>query len=93
MLDVKDAVSVAFKYVQDLFSQDGIVNLGLEEVEYDPHEDAWSVTVGFSRPWDLPARNGVLVPINPTSPRRDYKVVRVDANTGNVDSVKNRTVS
>jgi hypothetical protein len=93
MLDVKEAVTVAFQYVEDLFSQDGIVNLGLEEVEYDPHEDAWAVTVGFSRPWDLPARNGALIPVNPPTPRRDYKVVRVDANTGRVESVKNRAVN
>lgn len=51
-MDVKEAVRMARKYTAELFADDGIENLGLEEVVFDDEEKAWKVTIGFSRPWD-----------------------------------------
>ena len=51
-MDVKDAVNAAKTYVAQLFADEGLSNLGLEEVEFDDGSGAWRVTVGFSRPWD-----------------------------------------
>ena len=55
-MDVKAAVRTAKEYVADLLADEGIINLGLEEVVFDEGDGTWNVTVGFSRPWEL-ARN------------------------------------
>lgn len=89
-MDVKQAVSKAFQEVQDLFANEQLSNLGLEEVEYDHIKQEWLVTVGFSRPWDFTKPSGGLV-TSPSQPKRDYKVVRV-SESGEVTSVKNREV-
>lgn len=87
-VDVKQAVKEAMDYVRSLYSGEEISNLGLEEVTLD--DDAWRVTVGFSRPWDYPkAATTVydrlasdLLQKQEPSPRRNYKVVKVDRSTG-----------
>ena len=66
----------------ELFSDEAIRNLGLEEIESDGMY--WKVTIGFSRPWDM-SINSVL-----GSSDRAYKVIRVDGDTGCVISVKDR---
>ncbi len=51
-MDVKEAVGTAKKYVDDLFANESIANVGLEEVAFDDTKHAWKVTVGFSRTWN-----------------------------------------
>jgi hypothetical protein len=89
-MDVKQAVAIAKKHIGELFADEQVSNLGLEEVEFDEAENCWNVTVGFSRPWDEP-RNKLaeLVQANVYS-RRNFKVVRVADDTSEVVSVKNR---
>ena len=48
-MDVKQAVAVAKSHVADLFSDEGITALGLEAVEFDDTNNAWKITIGFSR--------------------------------------------
>ena len=87
-MDVKEAVGTARAYVIDLFADEQITDVGLEEVRLDHDADAWRITIGFSRPWDLEN--------NPTSamcekPKgRSYKVVAIDDKTGRVESLKDR---
>jgi hypothetical protein len=88
MIDVKEAVRIAIQYVSDLFEPEKISNLGLEEVVFDESTKAWDVTVGFSRPWNY--FSGLAGAFQPTDARRQYKVVRVNADSGNVISVKIR---
>ena len=85
-LDVKQAVVIAKRYIADLFADEGVVNLGLEEVDFDDTRDLWRITLGFSRVWDASGRD--LNHMFATA-RRDYKVVSIDS-TGRVLSVKNR---
>ncbi len=85
-LDVKQAVSVAKEYVGNVFADEGLDNLGLEEVEYVDINDEWRITLGFSRPWDrAQSIADVMFPRNP----RSYKVVTIGKD-GRVLSVKNR---
>lgn len=86
-MEVKDAVNLARDYVHDLFADEQISNLGLDEVEYDESKDVWLVTVGFSRPWDYP-KGALAMMAQSVSPRRSYKQVAVKS--GKVVSVKNR---
>lgn len=50
-MKVKEAVTTAKTYVQDLFASESISDLGLEEVFFEPQAEEWVVTVAFSRPW------------------------------------------
>lgn len=49
-MDAKEATQIAVRYVAELFANEAIGDLGLEEVEYDGNAGEWAVTVGFSRP-------------------------------------------
>lgn len=85
-MDVRQAVDQAKRYVVELFTNEGITNLGLEEVEFD--DGVWNVTVGFSRPWDTPSGFAALAQAQ--LQRRSYKIVRIDDGSAHVLSVKNR---
>ena len=87
-MDVKEAVAIAKRHIVELFADERPTNLGLEEVELDPQKDQWIITLGFSRPWDVP--HNALAAIGASGPRRDYKVVRISDSTGQIVSVKNR---
>ena len=91
-MDVREAVKQAKQYVANLFQEEGVQNLGLEEVEHDDSAGAWDVTVGFSRPWtnESPMRTALQIP----SPlKRAYKVVRIRDEDGKILSVKIRDVA
>ena len=87
-MDVKGAAKLAKEYVADLFADEGIANVGLEEIQLGSDGRFWKVTVGFSRPWD----HGGLATITHGQKglRRSYKVLRIEDVTGNVESVKDR---
>lgn len=89
-MDVKEAAKLAKEYVADLFADEGIDNVGLEEIELGDDRRFWKVTVGFSRPWD---HGGVVTTVvGQTGLRRSYKVLRIDNASGNVASVRDRVL-
>lgn len=89
-MDVKAAVKLAKEYALDLFADENITNLGLEEIEFDGVE--WIVTLGFSRPWDE-RRSHPLASLAETNlPHRSYKIVRIDDEEKQVKGVKHREV-
>ena len=67
-MDVKEAAKLAKDYVADLFAEEGIGNLGLEEIELVADGHYWVVTVGFSRPWDQRHRKKTYVHLHHTNP-------------------------
>lgn len=85
-MNVKDAVTLAKDHVNDLFAAEGIINLGLEEVEYDDVHEQWHITLGFSRTWN---QQGVFAALSSAGAGRTYKVVIIDP-AGKPLSVKNR---
>ena len=89
-MDVKEAVGKAKAHVMTLFGDEGIMHLGLEEVEFEDVSDAWKITLGFSRPWDQ--GNALTAALGDQRPSRSYKVVRIDDEDGGVISVTTRTV-
>ncbi len=92
IMDVKGAVKIAIDYIRDLFEQDTLSNIGLEEVTFNENEKTWEVTIGFSRPWDFP-QPGIMTGLQRPSPKREYKIVSVDAASGKVKSVKLRELA
>jgi hypothetical protein len=96
-LNVKDAVRIAVEYVRDLYAPEELLDLRLEEVELSESGKYWLVTLGFSRP-ELkkqhrplePAAGGLLSMLRPQDLEREYKVVKINATSGDVQSMKMR---
>jgi hypothetical protein len=88
-VDVKEAVALARQYLQEVFAEEKIFNLGLEEVEYDDAQHLWSITLGFSRPWDSTAQGAIAAAFG-TPRQREYKVVKIDDRDKRGIAIKNR---
>jgi hypothetical protein len=95
-LNVKDAVRVAVEYVKDLLAPDQLSDVRLEEVELSDDGEYWFVTVGFSRPELQRQREtaltgtAILGLLRPQALGREYKVVKIHAGSGDVQSMKIR---
>ncbi len=89
-MDVREAVQMAKDYVAEIFADESIANVGLEEVEFDEMEQVWAITIGFSRFW---GRIGDVVRALDGNAARTFKIVRIEDNTGRVQSIKHRTVT
>lgn len=94
-MDVKEAVKRAKAYVADIFAEESLSNLGLEEVEYEDASGTWNITIGFSRPW-----NNNRNPLGSFSIlggeadlRRSYKVVRIRGSDSQVLSLEERQLA
>lgn len=86
-IGVKDAVSSAMEFVRDMYDGQGLRDLLLEEVELAQAGNQWLVTIGF-----LLARDESTSILTPATRRlaRQYKVVAVDALSGQPVSMKIR---
>jgi hypothetical protein len=88
-MDVKEAARLAKEYVADLFAEEAITNVGLEEVEFDSMSNKWKITVGFTRPWER--STGLAVALaGPKAAHRSYKVLSIADESGNVESLRDR---
>lgn len=105
-MDVKEAARTARAYIADLFADENVQHVGLEEVKFDDVSEIWNITIGFSRPWELskePPKKPVplvlapvleeLNPPPPPTPQRSYKIVRVRDSDGCVISVTHRALA
>ena len=88
-MDVKQAVRTAKEHVAEIFSDEHIINVGLEEVEFDEVDKVWAITIGFSRFWS-PVKFMHTLSGNLT---RTYKIVRIQDESGRVESVRHRDVT
>ena len=99
-MTVKQAIQTAKQYVTELFSEDGVERIGLEEISFDEEHDCWLITVGFSRVWgrdrDFDAASygigGWQVKYQELLNllRRTYKIVTVSPKDGKVIRIENR---
>ena len=90
-MHVKDAVRMAKTYVTDLFADEQIMNVGLEEIEFDGMTNVWRITIGFSRPWDQ--KKNLTAALVEGHQRRSYKVLLLDNISGEVHSVTDRLLN
>ena len=91
-MDVREAVAVAKGYLTNLYTGEDIADLGLEEVEFDELSDQWSITLGFARPWERPSQRRALSAGDRIGARA-YKVLRIDDETAEVKSLKDRILT
>ena len=87
-MEVKEATRTAKKYITDLFDNENIMDIGLEEIDF--RSDRWEITIGFFRPWDHGQKMTTV--LGDQYPARSYKVVSIDNMTGRVLSVMDRVL-
>lgn len=102
-MEVKEAIRVAKKYVEDVYAEADICDVMLEEVKLSDDGQYWYVTIGFTRPAlqrtePVPSQNENfenlrefrrLLAGRPLE--RDYKLVKVSDETGQVESMEIRS--
>lgn len=87
IMPVKEAIKRAKDWLRSALEDESITNIGLEEIEFDPHEHAWKITLGFSRPWNT-VKNALTAISGEPATRRAYRVITVDDHSGDVRSMK-----
>ena len=88
-MEMREAIEAAKSYVADLYQQEKATNYGLEEVR--KNGSLWEVTVGFSRPWDI-TYTGVGVLTGNPQYKREYKIVKVREDDGEIVEMVNRDI-
>jgi len=86
-ISVKEAVSCAKRAIAELFEDDPLKNLALEEIELTTKDDkkVWEVTLGFFRPRSVTSSLNQLSAIFEQQrevENRVYKTIEIDAETG-----------
>ena len=84
-MDVREAAALARSYFNSVYLDETVEGLRLEELKYDYDEDEWSVTLGFSRPWDQDSPGE-----STQGAGRSYKEIRIDDDTGEVIALRDR---
>ena len=94
MLDVKEATQVALSYFDDLYGENAFSNVLLEEVERDEEDGTpyWFITIGFTDENAKRKEQSGLDVLKPTGPPRRYRRFKIDVETGEVVSIKIRSV-
>jgi hypothetical protein len=94
MIDVKQAVRSAMEFARELFGEQELRHLRVEEVELSEDERTWNITLG----WVEPAIREKYALVQGTDEGvqklpRVYKLFTVDAERGTVRGTKIRYVA
>ena len=92
-MNMREAVAAAKFHLAQLFQDENITNVGLEEIEYDEMRGQWRVTISFSRNWQPSQEDGKLsaaIARAALDRQRAHKVVTINNGDGQIVSVKNR---
>lgn len=94
-MDVKEAVGIAKTHIADVFADEEIEDVGLEEAIRDVHEPAgasvWKITIGFTRPWNRKLDTATMMRWQHRA--RAYKTVEIDARSGAILGVTDRVLA
>lgn len=88
-MKLKEAITAARSYLEEVFQGEDIADVRLEEVVFDRRDDAWLITFGVMRP------SGTSRPITssiftPATLKQSYKVVRIPTDSNDLPSVRIR---
>lgn len=89
-ISVKEAVNTAIKFVVEMFSQENLMGLRLEEIELSEDGLWWYLTLSFVRGTSPGA---IASAMSGGSTNREYREVHVSATSGEVRSVKIRQLA
>jgi hypothetical protein len=90
MIDVKEAVQKALLFVREVMQDSRANSVLLEEIELSDDGSEWLVTISVPSP--KAAGIGSLMS-GGQAEARDYKLIRINASTGNAESLKIRDLS
>jgi hypothetical protein len=90
MIDVKQAVQAAESYARALFPESELRHLRLEEVDRSEDGNRWHITLGWVEP--AVSGSGIVFSAGAQKLPRVYKLFEIDAETGEVTSMKIRDV-
>lgn len=88
-MDVKGAVDLAVMYIKQLLPEETLRDLRLEEVERTDDDQYWLVTLGFSTPTTA---SSLVQSLGGSTFERQYKLLKVNAQTAEVTSMKIRKI-
>jgi len=71
----KEAIRIAKEYIADVFSDERISQLGLEELKHN--QGGWDVTLGFKRVWSVEDSSPPMR-LFTTPSKRVYKTIQID---------------
>ncbi len=94
LIDVRSAVEAARNYLQQVMDQlidpgSPMQGLRLEETELSDDKQHWLITLGFDRPMGEHL-DPIQSIVNSKKYERDYRIFKIDAQTGKVQSMKIR---
>ena len=84
MINVKEAVAQAKQYLVDLFGEEQLYDLNLEEAELSEDDRYWFITLSFTRRVKDPSALHLL------TSKRDYKAIKIDSSSKEVKAMKIR---
>lgn len=94
-MDVKEVVGIAKAHIADLFADEEIEDVGLEEAvrDVDPLTGTpmWKITIGFTRPWNRKLDTATMMRWQHRA--RAYKTVEIDAQSGAILGVTDRVLA
>ncbi|MBH8565261.1 hypothetical protein I8748_24280 [Nostoc sp. CENA67] len=95
-VDLKTAVNAAREYILNLqeIMGNSVENLRLEEVELSEDKKFWLITLGFDIPIINPKNrmNDIFSTFPTENYQREYKLFKVNSQTGEVEAMKIREV-
>lgn len=84
---LREVVRIAKEYICEIYSDDKIGQIRLEELTIEPEDDLWLVTIGFGHR----IKNPLLPPLAETVyGDRQYKVVHIKRDNGEVVAMTDR---
>ena len=90
MVTVKEAAQTALTFAHEVLGDNRVNSLLLEEIEFSETKPEWLITISVPVPR---VKNSLAMLSGGTDVEpRDYKVIRVDAETGIPQSIKIRKV-
>ncbi|UCF99466.1 MAG: hypothetical protein JSV89_07980 [Spirochaetaceae bacterium] len=91
MVNVKAAVSKAMGYLKDMYQIEQFKDVLLEEVDISEDNKYWNVTIGFTRRQESTSGGPMATLIGQSTEfKREFKVFQIDAETGDLRSMRSR---
>ena len=89
-MDSRDAIAAAKQYLTEIYADEQIGYITLEEIEHRAQDGVWVVALQFSRPWTTPRTRAqeVLENLGAVSPQRRSSKLITMTEAGDVLSMK-----
>ena len=87
-----EAVQAAKQYAKEVFGDEGISRVRLEEINYDAAKDEWRITVGFAYQ-GAPTQPQRTLGVESIYGNRQYKVVHIRDSDGEFVGLTDRMLA